>query len=181
MICDCQVFTQNLACRMKKLISIRSVEIFGVARFLRETVGEGRSSIDIWEHWSRTRAERQQFMVLMGIGSLKMELEIDGQLIQSDVDDEIGFGVMADVDFKPKQGTQHKLMLDYFDKRLDVSDLGLHGVMTCFPRTISTTGPPVGSDLFQSKKRSIMIPPWNMTANWSGLVCFSEMAGPSRI
>ena len=51
-------------------------------------------------------------------------MEIDGQLIQSDVDDEIGFGVMADVDFKPKQGTLHKLMLDYFDKRLDVSDLG---------------------------------------------------------
>jgi hypothetical protein len=90
--------------------------------------------------------------------------QIDGQLIQSDVDDEIGFGLMADVDFKPKQGTQHKLMLDYFDKRLDVSDLGFIRRNDVFSKNYQynwSTGR--GLTYFRSKKRSIMISnSWNM-------------------
>ena len=88
-------------------------------------MGEGRSSIGylgMVSHESREAA-------VHGLDghwlSKNGAWQIDGQLIQSDVDEEIGFGVMADVDFKPKQGTRHKLMLDYFDKRLDVAILGL--------------------------------------------------------
>ena len=138
---------------------------FGVARFLYETVGEGRSSIGylgtLVTHENREAA-------VHGLDghwlSENGAWQIDGQLIQSDVDDEIGFGVMADVDFKPKQGTQHKLMLDYFDKRLDVSDLGFIRRNDVFSKNYQynwSTGR--GLTYFRSKKRSIMISnSWNM-------------------
>ena len=58
---------------MKKLISIRSVEISVLRVSCMKRWVRVEVQLDIWGHWSRTKVERQQFMVLMGIGSLKME------------------------------------------------------------------------------------------------------------
>ena len=56
---------------MKKLKLIRSVEISVLRVSCMKRWVRVEVQLDIWGRWSRTKAGRQQFMVLMGIGSLK--------------------------------------------------------------------------------------------------------------
>ena len=49
---------------------------------------------------------------------------IDTQLLNSNVDSESGSGGFADIRYTPKQGTTHRISLDYLDDKLDISDLG---------------------------------------------------------
>ena len=51
-------------------------------------------------------------------------IQIDGQLIRSDVDNSIGKGVLTDFSYKPRRGVQHALTIDYLDEKLNVRDLG---------------------------------------------------------
>lgn len=44
--------------------------------------------------------------------------------MHSDVEDVTGGGALADITFKPRQGVEHKLTLDYLDDTLNVRDLG---------------------------------------------------------
>ena len=48
----------------------------------------------------------------------------DTQVLNSDVDNEIGYGLFSDFSFSPKQGRIHQLKLDALDEKLDISDLG---------------------------------------------------------
>ena len=87
----------------------------------------------------------------------------DGQVMTSDVDSEQGYGAMADIDYKPQQGVQHKLALDYFDKKLDVSDLGFirrNDAMSMNYQYMWSTGR--NCNFYAIKKRSLMLSnSWN--------------------
>ena len=49
---------------------------------------------------------------------------IDTQLMYSDVDDVTGSGGLADISYKPKQGIEHYLTLDWLEEDLNIRDLG---------------------------------------------------------
>ena len=58
--------------------------------------------------------------LLRGNGAVKL----DTQLISSDVLGQHGYGGFADLRYTPARGVQHSIAVDYFDKKLDISDLG---------------------------------------------------------
>ena len=76
----------------------------------------------------------------------------------SDVEDLQGYSAMADIDHKPRQGTQHKLALDYFDENLNVSDLGFirrNDAMSAVYQYNWSTGR--GLTTLRNKRRSLMV------------------------
>lgn len=52
------------------------------------------------------------------------KLTIDTQILNSNVDSETGYGAFADIRYTPKQGTTHRVSLDFLDDTIDISDLG---------------------------------------------------------
>ncbi|MEM7019318.1 MAG: DUF5916 domain-containing protein, partial [Pseudomonadota bacterium] len=50
--------------------------------------------------------------------------KVDGQLMFSDVDDVNGYGGFVDLVYTPSRGNQHRFSFDYFDRNLDLNDLG---------------------------------------------------------
>lgn len=98
---------------------------FGVARLLYETTGAGRQSIG----YLGTAVSYADYDALVhGVDAHWLTpnglWQLDGQLIRSDVDDVTGNGALLDIGYKPKQGVEHKLTLDWLDEELDVRDLG---------------------------------------------------------
>jgi hypothetical protein len=98
---------------------------FGVVRLLYENVGEGRRSIG---YLGTVVSYPDSEAVVHGIDSHWLSKngawQVDGQLMASDVAKVSGYGGMLDISYKPKQGVQHSLALDYLDDSLDISDLG---------------------------------------------------------
>jgi hypothetical protein len=89
--------------------------------------------------------------------------QIDGQLINSEVSSETGYGGLLDVSYKPKQGVQHGLAIDYLDDNLDVSDLGFirRNDVTSVVYSYSWS---TGRDLkfLRNKRRSVLVSnSWN--------------------
>lgn len=100
---------------------------FGIARILYESSsGGGRRSIG----WMGTVASypNQEDAIVQGIDthylSRNGKWAWDMQLVASDVDDEMGYGLWSDLSWSPKRGSTHKLTIDAFDDTLDISDLG---------------------------------------------------------
>lgn len=98
---------------------------FGVARFLYEDTHKGRRSLG----WISTLVSHpDKDAVVHGIDahylSPTSKLKFDGQLMYSDVDDVTGGGGFWDLLYIPKRGLSHMFRFDYFDKKLDVNDLG---------------------------------------------------------
>jgi len=98
---------------------------FGVTRLLYEDTSIGRRSIG----YLGTVVRYADFdAVVHGVDAHWLSpngaWQIDGQFMHSDVDDVDGQGVLADISYKPEQGVEHRLTLDYLDETLDVRDLG---------------------------------------------------------
>ena len=49
---------------------------------------------------------------------------IDSSFMRSDKDSEVGYGGMADFNFRPERGKQHTVRATYFDEKLDINELG---------------------------------------------------------
>ena len=98
---------------------------FGVARVLYEDTSKGRRSIG---YMGTAVKYPTHDAIVNGVDghwlSSDGALQIDGQLIRSDVDDSKGNGVLTDFSYKPRRGVQHALTIDYLDEKLDVRDLG---------------------------------------------------------
>ncbi len=103
---------------------------FGVLRFSYEDTTNGLKSLG-WISTAVMHSTRDAFV--QGIDghyiSASGRWRADGQLIYSDIEDEIagnneGFGALADLSYKPRQGVSHSMKLDYLDEDLDVNDLG---------------------------------------------------------
>ena len=84
---------------------------FGVVRLLYEDVGEGRRSIG---YLGTVVSYPDDEAVVHGIDSHWLSKngawQIDGQLINSEVASETGYGGLLDVSYKPKQGVQLSLI-----------------------------------------------------------------------
>jgi hypothetical protein len=98
---------------------------FGVVRFLYENSDKGHRSLG----WMSTMvAHPSQDAVTHGLDSHYRsptgKWYWDGQLLASDVGDVAGYGGFVDINYIPRQGISNRLSLDYFDDKLDVSDLG---------------------------------------------------------
>ena len=99
---------------------------FGVARFSYETGGLNRNGIGYIGTIVRRPLNGDAIVhgidghLLRGNGAFKL----DTQLISSSVSGAHGYGGFADVKYTPARGVQHSFALDYFDKKLDISDLG---------------------------------------------------------
>ena len=98
---------------------------FGIARLLYEDTSRGRRSIGYMGTMVKYPTHDA---VVNGVDghwlSPSGAIQVDGQLIRSDVNNSIGNGVITDISYRPKQGVQHKLSLDYLDENLNIRDLG---------------------------------------------------------
>ena len=98
---------------------------FGVARLLYEDASNGRRSIGYMGTMVKYPTHDA---IVNGVDghwlSSDGSIQIDGQLIRSDVDNSIGKGVLTDFSYKPRRGVQHALTIDYLDEKLNVRDLG---------------------------------------------------------
>ena len=99
---------------------------FGVGRLLYENVNDsGRKSIG---YMGTLAANPLDDAVVHGVDthllSANGKFSWDTQVLNSDVDNEIGYGLFSDFSFSPKQGRIHQLKLDALDEKLDISDLG---------------------------------------------------------
>ena len=98
----------------------------GIARVIYEdTNGEGRRSVG----WLGTVASHpNRRAITHGIDARLLsndgQLSIDGQIIMSDIDEELGYGLMSNIQFTPEYGKTHQIGLSYTDRNLNVNDLG---------------------------------------------------------
>jgi len=99
---------------------------FGVARLLYENTGDGGRRSVGWLGTITDHPNRQA--ITQGVDAHLLSndgrLSIDGQVMMSDVDDERGYGFLANVAFVPEHGHTHKLEIDYIDRHLNLNDLG---------------------------------------------------------
>ncbi|MEM7078737.1 MAG: DUF5916 domain-containing protein, partial [Pseudomonadota bacterium] len=98
---------------------------FGVARLLYETTGEGRTSVG----YLGTMVRYEDFdAIVHGVDGHWLSpnglWQLDTQFMHSDVDEVTGNGGLADITFKPTQGVEHKLTLDWLEDTLNIRDLG---------------------------------------------------------
>ena len=99
---------------------------FGVARVVWERQsGTGRQA----HGYMGTFADSPSYQALVhGIDSHFLTQNgrwtIDTQLLNSNVDSELGYGAFADIRYTPKQGVTHRISMDFLDDTLDISDLG---------------------------------------------------------
>ncbi len=137
---------------------------FGVVRFLYENTGAGRQSIgylgtmvDYPTHEAIVHGVDGHWLSPNGLW------QVDTQLMHSDVDDVTGNGVLADISYKPKQGHEHKLTLDYLEDTLNVRDLGFirrNDSQNIIYRYDFSTGR--GLEKLRSKRRSVVVSnEWN--------------------
>ncbi len=98
---------------------------FGVARVLYESVGAGRRSIG----YIGTYMKNQFYdAIVHGVDAHYLnttgKLQLDLQLMASDVDSVTGYGAMLDARYTQRQGIVHQLRLDAQDDKLDINDMG---------------------------------------------------------
>lgn len=99
---------------------------FGVARLVYEDVFAGSRRSMGWlgtiaEHPGRralTQAVDGHYRSLSGVWTW------DGQLFHSDIDGVAGIGFQSDLVLAPAEGRSHKLEIEYFDRRVNLNDLG---------------------------------------------------------
>ncbi len=98
---------------------------FGVARFLYEHVGAGRKSLG----YIGTYVKNEYYdAIVHGVDAHYLsstgKLQVDLQLLASDVDSVKGYGGLLDAQYTQRQGMVHTLRLDAQDDKLDINDLG---------------------------------------------------------
>lgn len=98
---------------------------FGVARFLYEHVGAGRQSLG----YIGTFVRNEYYdAIVHGVDAHYLnptgKLQLDLQLLASDVDSEKGYGALLDAQYTPRQGMTHTIRFDAQDDTLDINDLG---------------------------------------------------------
>ncbi|MGD8418385.1 MAG: DUF5916 domain-containing protein, partial [Pseudomonadales bacterium] len=98
---------------------------FGVARFLYEQVGAGRKSIG----YIGTYVKNEYYdAIVHGVDAHYLnstgKLQLDLQLLASDVDSVNGYGGLLDIQYTQRQGMVHSLRLDALDDKLEINDLG---------------------------------------------------------
>jgi hypothetical protein len=138
---------------------------FGVVRFLYEDVGAARRSVG----YLGTMVQYADYdAIVHGVDGHWLApsgaLQIDGQIIRSDVDDVTGNGVLTDISYRPRRGIEHTVTLDYLDDQLDVRDLGFirrNDTMGIRYRYSYSTGR--GLKNLRAKRRSI-----TLAQNWNG-------------
>ena len=98
---------------------------FGVARLLYENTSKGRRSIG---YMGTVVKYPDHDAIVNGVDAHWLSpggaLQIDTQLMQSDVDDLKGHGLLTDFKYQPRRGIQHSLQVDYLDEDLNIRDLG---------------------------------------------------------
>ncbi len=99
---------------------------FGVVRLLYENAsGGGRNSIG---YMGTIASNSLDDALVHGVDSHWLsksgKWSWDGQLMVSDKQGQMGYGLFADLGWKPKRGVGHSLSLDWLDDQLDISDLG---------------------------------------------------------
>ena len=99
---------------------------FGVVRALYETAsGGGRNSIG---YMGTIASNPSEDAVVHGIDSHLLtnngKLSWDSQLMISDKEGELGYGLFSDISLTPKLGSMHNISIDILDNQLDISDLG---------------------------------------------------------
>ncbi len=98
---------------------------FGVARLLYENTSKGRRSIG---YMGTVVKYPGHDAIVNGVDAHWLSpsgaFQIDTQLMQSDVDDLMGHGLLTDFKYQPKRGIQHSLQVDYLDEDLNIRDLG---------------------------------------------------------
>ena len=98
---------------------------FGVARLLYENTSKGRRSIG---YMGTVVKYPDHEAIVNGIDAHWLSpggaFQIDTQLMQSDVNDLMGHGLLTDFKYLPRRGIQHSLQIDYLDEALNIRDLG---------------------------------------------------------
>ena len=98
---------------------------FGVARLLYENTSKGRRSIG---YMGTVVKYPGHDAIVNGVDAHWLSpggaFQIDTQLMQSDVDDLMGHGLLTDFKYQPRRGIQHSLQIDYLDEDLNIRDLG---------------------------------------------------------
>ena len=98
---------------------------FGVARLLYENTSKGRRSIG---YMGTVVKYPDHEAIVNGIDAHWLSsggaFQIDTQLMQSDVNDLMGHGLLTDFKYLPRRGIQHSLQIDYLDEDLNIRDLG---------------------------------------------------------
>jgi hypothetical protein len=98
---------------------------FGVGRLLYENVGQSRQSIG----YIGTFVRNQSYdAIVHGVDGHYLDrsgkLQLDLQLLASEVDNVKGYGGLMDVRYTQRRGLVHTLRLDAQDDTLDINDLG---------------------------------------------------------
>ncbi|MCZ6887326.1 MAG: DUF5916 domain-containing protein [Gammaproteobacteria bacterium] len=98
---------------------------FGVVRLLYQNTGAGRQSVGyIGTHVKKEIYDATVHGVDGHYLSASGKLQLDAQLLASDVDNVDGSGVMVDMNYTQRQGVVHTVTLDAVDDTLDINDLG---------------------------------------------------------
>ncbi len=99
---------------------------YGVARFLYENNSNGYKAIGVLttavQHYDRNAyVTGVDWHLLTPDGKLK----VDGQAFRSDLDGvKAGYGGFVDFEYTFRQGLRQRFGIDYFDKYIDINDLG---------------------------------------------------------
>ena len=98
---------------------------FAVARLLYESSGAGRISAG----YMATITQRPDYdAIVHGVDAHGLsengKFSWDAQFINSDIEDEQGYGGLLDFTYVPNRQIRHLLSVDYFDDKLDIDDLG---------------------------------------------------------
>ena len=99
----------------------------GIARVIYEnTKGNGRRSLG-WLGAIASHPNRSA--VTQGIDAHLLSddgrLNLSGQIMMSDLEDTMGFGLRSHLQFSPENGKTHRIGADYSDRDLNLNDLGL--------------------------------------------------------
>ena len=98
---------------------------FAIARLLHETSDEGRRAVGyIGTFVDQPDYEAYVHGIDTHLLSRSGKLKWDSQLLYSDVSSVEGYGGFTDLRYTPRQGLTHSVAFDYFDDKLDISDLG---------------------------------------------------------
>ncbi|MCZ6887154.1 MAG: DUF5916 domain-containing protein [Gammaproteobacteria bacterium] len=98
---------------------------FGIARVLYESAGVDRKAIGFIGTIVTLPGDDSMTQGIDGhYLSSGGKWKSDTQLLHSNVDATNGYGAFTDLVYTPKTGYIHRLSFDYFDKNLDISDLG---------------------------------------------------------
>lgn len=98
----------------------------GIARVIYEdTRGNGRRSLG----WLGAMASHpNRSAVTQGIDAHLLSddgrLNLSGQIMMSDLENSIGYGLRSHIQFSPENGKTHRIGVDYSDRNLNLNDLG---------------------------------------------------------